>query len=333
MLGDQCRPKTCRSRSAASTRRLIYNQQPLTLGEVLENDPTIRTTYGFGNAAEQFVIRGFALFGDDMGVNGLYGIAPRQLVAPELFEQVQVLNGASAFINGAAPGGIGPWRQREPALKRAGRRDRHPRHRRLSSAMAHIGGSFDVARRFGDRPRMGRARERRLPRWRGRRSTAKIAARRCWARALDYDGGAFRAALDLAYQDVRVDSLRPKVTHRQPTSFPRVPDADANYAQDYTYTELRDVFGTLSLEYDLAANVLALCQGGRARGQRGRHLWRDHRDRRGDRRRRPAASTPSSPTSNNEAVEAGLRGSWRGGDHARVQFRRQHDLAGRSHRL
>ena len=71
---------------------LIYNQQPLSLGEVLDNDPTVRTTYGFGNAAEQFVIRGFALFGDDIGVNGLYGIAPRQLIAPELFERVEVLN-------------------------------------------------------------------------------------------------------------------------------------------------------------------------------------------------------------------------------------------------
>ena len=37
---------------------LILNQQPQTLGDVLENDPTIRTTFGFGNAAEQFVVRG-----------------------------------------------------------------------------------------------------------------------------------------------------------------------------------------------------------------------------------------------------------------------------------
>ncbi|MGC1270404.1 MAG: TonB-dependent receptor plug domain-containing protein, partial [Croceibacterium sp.] len=86
---------------------LILNQQPQTLGEVLQNDPTIRTTYGFGNAAEQFIVRGFPLFGDDIGLNGLYGIAPRQLVAPELFDSVQVLNGASAFLNGAAPGGSG----------------------------------------------------------------------------------------------------------------------------------------------------------------------------------------------------------------------------------
>ena len=55
---------------------LILNQQPQTLGDVLENDPTIRLSYGFGNAAELFVIRGFALFGDDIGLNGLYGVTP-----------------------------------------------------------------------------------------------------------------------------------------------------------------------------------------------------------------------------------------------------------------
>ena len=82
---------------------LILNQQPQTLGQVLENDPTVRMSYGFGNASEQFVIRGFALYGDDVRLNGLFGITPRQLVAPELFESVQVLNGASAFLFGAAP--------------------------------------------------------------------------------------------------------------------------------------------------------------------------------------------------------------------------------------
>ena len=68
---------------------LILNQQPQTLGDVLENDPTIRLSYGFGNAAELFVIRGFALFGDDIGLNGLYGVTPRQLVAPELLGSVR----------------------------------------------------------------------------------------------------------------------------------------------------------------------------------------------------------------------------------------------------
>ena len=127
---------------------LILNQQPQTLGDVLENDPTIRTTFGFGNAAEQFVIRGFSLFGDDLGVNGLYGIAPRQLIAPELFEQVQVLNGSSAFLNGAGPGGTGLGGSVNLQLKRAG----EDRNRATATFVGdgHFGGSFDVSRRFGE---------------------------------------------------------------------------------------------------------------------------------------------------------------------------------------
>ena len=37
--------------------------------------------------------------------NGLYGILPRQYIATELFERVEVQRGASAFLNGMAPGG------------------------------------------------------------------------------------------------------------------------------------------------------------------------------------------------------------------------------------
>ena len=63
---------------------LILNQQPQTLGEVLDNDPTIRTTYGYGNAAEQFVIRGFPLYGDDVGLNSRRWRrrAPKRRAAP-----------------------------------------------------------------------------------------------------------------------------------------------------------------------------------------------------------------------------------------------------------
>ncbi|RIV86804.1 TonB-dependent receptor [Aurantiacibacter zhengii] len=237
---------------------LIYNQQPLTIGDVLDNDPTVRTTYGFGNAAEQFVIRGFALFGDDVGVNGLYGIAPRQLIAPELFEEVQVLNGASAFLNGAAPGGSGLGGSVNLQLKRAGNDDM-ARATANFVGDAHIGGSFDVSRRFGAGNEFGvrvngAYRDGEVSVDREDRRTQVLGA------AFDYDSGPLRAALDLAYQEVRVDSLRPKVTLAG--FIPVVPDSDANYAQDYTYTELRDIFGTLSLEYDLASNVMLYAKAG-----------------------------------------------------------------------
>ena len=241
---------------------LIYNQQPLTIGEVLENDPTVRTTYGFGNAAEQFVIRGFSLFGDDVGVNGLYGIAPRQLIAPELFEQVQVLNGASAFLNGAAPGGSGLGGSVNLLLKRA--EADVTRATATFVGEGHLGGSFDVSRRFGPGRQWG-------VRVNGAYRDGEVAIDREDRRAqvlggaIDYDGGGLRAALDIAYQEVRVDSLRPKVSFTG-DAIPAVPDANANYAQDYTYTELADIFGTLSLEYDLAPDAMVYARAGARRG-------------------------------------------------------------------
>lgn len=245
---------------------LILNQQPLTLGEVLDNDPTVRTTYGFGNASELFVIRGFALFGDDVGVNGLYGIAPRQIVAPELYDSVQVLNGASAFLNGAAPGGSTLGGSVNLELKRAGF-DPLTRATLGYTSGAHFGGSFDVSRRFGANGEWGLRingayRDGETSVDREDRRTQVIGG------ALDYDGGNFRAALDLAYQNVRVDSLRPKVTLGAGlTAIPRVPAADANYAQDFTYTEMRDVFGTLSLEWDIADNALLYARAGARDGR------------------------------------------------------------------
>lgn len=244
---------------------LILNQQPLTLGEVLDNDPTVRTTYGFGNAAELFVIRGFALFGDDVGINGLYGVAPRQVIAPELYDSVQVLNGASAFLNGAAPGGSSLGGSVNLKLKRAGF-DPLTRATLGYTSDAHFGGSFDVSRRFGANGEWGL-------RVNGAYRDGQVAVEREDRRtqvlggALDYNGGNFRAALDLAYQEVRVDHLRPKVKIGGLSAIPAVPEAHANYAQDFTFTELRDVFGTLSLEWDVAENATLYARAGARDGR------------------------------------------------------------------
>src|SRR5262245_30778273 len=48
------------------TAQLVLDQQSETIGDVLDNDPSVRTTYGSGNQSELFVIRGFALNGDDV---------------------------------------------------------------------------------------------------------------------------------------------------------------------------------------------------------------------------------------------------------------------------
>lgn len=127
---------------------LILNQQSQTLGDVLLNDPTVRTTTGYGNYAQLFQIRGFTLYGDDIAIDGLYGVTPRQLVSPQLYESVQVLNGASAFLNGAAPGGSAIGGNVNLISKRAAATD-ITRVTGDYTSSAQGGGAVDISRRFG----------------------------------------------------------------------------------------------------------------------------------------------------------------------------------------
>lgn len=233
---------------------LILNQQPQTLGQVLENDPTIRSTTGFGIAGELFVIRGFALAGDDIGYDGLYGIMPRQLAAPELYQSVQVLNGATAFLNGAAPGGTGIGGSVNLIPKRAGADDLN----RVTAGYTgpeHIGGSFDVARRFGSGGEWGirvngtaRAGDAAIDD--EFRSTYVLGA------AIDYNSGPLRASFDIAYQRVKVSHFRPKLRVNTLAVIPEAPDASTNFGQPWQFTTLRDIFGQARVEYDIASDVM-----------------------------------------------------------------------------
>lgn len=251
VLGDKPAedlPFSLRSYNSA----LILNQQPQTLGQVLENDPTIRSTTGFGIAGELFVIRGFALAGDDIGYDGLYGIMPRQLVAPELYDSVQVLNGASAFLNGAAPGGSGIGGSVNLVPKRAGDRD-VMRATWGYTAPEHIGGSFDVGRRLGADGAWGirlngAARSGDVSVDDEFRSSVVLGG------AVDYSSGPFRASLDLAYQRVKVAHFRPKL--RIADVIPRVPDASTNFGQPWQYTTLRDIFGQVRAEFDIGEDAM-----------------------------------------------------------------------------
>lgn len=287
---------------------LILNQQPQTLGQLLENDPSIRTTYGFGNAAEVFVIRGFDLAGDDVGLDGLYGIAPRQLIAPELYDSVQVINGASAFINGAAPGGSGLGGSVNLIPKRA-ERDM-ARITGSWQADEHFGGSFDFGRRFGENREWG-------VRVNGVARTGDVAidgefrSTYTLGAALDYNDGPLRMSLDLAYQRVKVRGLRHKVTLLT-DAIPAVPRAGANYSQPWTYSTLRDVFGIAKIEYDVAENAMLYASFGARDGmEKGIYGGIDVTDALTGAAKGTGLYVPR--TDNNEAAQAGLRVKLNGG--------------------
>jgi iron complex outermembrane receptor protein len=240
------------------TAQLILDQQSETIGDVLENDPAVRTTYGSGNQSELFVIRGFALNGDDVAIDGLYGITPRQLVSPELYDSVQVLNGASAFLFGAAPGGsIGG------AINLIPKRATKTLFRATASYIGDsiVGGNFDVGTRLGEDKAVG---VRLVGVLREGDSSIDHEQRKVRAGGLDLDfsRGAGRIYVDLGYEFQRADWTRPIVRLSPGIAVPKPPRARANYGQPWAFTRLRDIYGLAKAELDIAEDWMIYAAAG-----------------------------------------------------------------------
>lgn len=241
------------------TNELIQDRQAKSVGDVLQNDPTVRTARGFGNFQESYFIRGFILGSDDVAYNGLYGLLPRQYIATELFERVEVLRGASTFLTGANPGsgGIGgsinllPKRAPNEALTRV-------------TLGVDSGGqgqfSTDVARRFGPDDATG---IRVNGAWRdgGTAVDDEKAQLGLLSVGLDWRSRDVRLSGDIGYQDNRLKQTRPNVDlglfGSQLATMPTAPDSESNFAQPWSYSNERDLFGTLRGEFDVTDNITA----------------------------------------------------------------------------
>jgi len=244
----------------AYTQTLIQNQQARSVGDVLQNDPAVRVAKGFGNFQEVYVIRGFPVFSDDMTLNGVYGILPRQFVAAELLERVEVFRGANSFLNGAAPGGSGVGGAFNMVPKRAGA-DPLTRLTFGYENDGHGYSALDAGRRFGADGAFG-ARLNLV----GRAGEMAIDDQ---GRDLgvvsfntDYQGPRLRLSADIGYQDHSIDDPRPQVTPLG--SAPAAPDASDNFAQPWTFSDERQLFGVARGELDVSDAVVAwLAFGGR----------------------------------------------------------------------
>jgi iron complex outermembrane receptor protein len=241
------------------TAKVIEDQQARTLADVLDNEPAVRSSLGYGNFAQTFTIRGFKLEGDDISLNGLYGVTPRQLVSTEALERVDVFKGTSAFVNGASPGGTGIGGNINLQLKRA---DDKPLTRVTmdTSSSGEFGTHLDVGRRFGDNDQFG---VRVNVAGRGGETGIDNEHRRSQtlAAAFDYRGEKLRLYADFLYQRVKVDQGR-SVVYVAGSQIPRVPSASSNFAQQWTYSNLEDTVGMLRAEYDFLPGWTAYAAGG-----------------------------------------------------------------------
>jgi iron complex outermembrane receptor protein len=241
------------------TAKLIQDQGARTIGDVLSNDPAVRTAYGYGNFQEIYVIRGFTLDSDDISLNGLYGITPRQLVDTGALERVDIFKGANAFENGAAPGGTGIGGNINLETKTA---DDKPLTRVTveGSASGQLGTHIDVGRRFGDNDQFG-IRVNQSNRDGETSVDGEHRRNNQTAVAIDWRGDKLRLEGDFLYQRQRVTDGR-GVVYVSGVEIPTVPSATHNYAQTWSYSDAEDTVGILRAEYDFLPGWTAYVAGG-----------------------------------------------------------------------
>jgi iron complex outermembrane receptor protein len=246
--------------AASYTSKLIEDQQAEDVGDVLLNDPSVRQSFGFGNQAQVFVIRGLPLASDDISYNGLYGVLPRQIISTDAIERVEVFKGPNAFINGVSPTGSGLGGSVNLQPKRAGDVPTR-RYTQDISTDGRIGEHLDLGQRFGEDNRFGARLN--LSQREGETAIDDQDQRtKLFIVGLDYRGDGFRASTDFGYQKQRINHLRNTVRPGTATSIPRAPDAEDNYGQDWTFAETEDTFGMARGEWDLSDNWTAYLAGG-----------------------------------------------------------------------
>lgn len=238
------------------TNTLIKDQQAASVADILQNDPGVSMARGFGNFQQVYKVRGFPLYSDDITYNGLYGLLPRQYLAAEFIERLDVFRGANAFLNGAAPGGSGIGGAINVVPKRASNEP-------LSQVTLgwESGGqgyaAADIGRRFGPDDSTGI----RVNAVRRAGGTAVDDESRQLGAAgigLDWHNARTRLSADIGWQNHELNRSQPSVTlNTALTAVPRAPEASANLAQPYTYSDERDLFGTVRGEFDISDKVMA----------------------------------------------------------------------------
>jgi iron complex outermembrane receptor protein len=250
--------------SSNYTQQFIQDQQARSVADVLQSDPGVRVARGFGNYQELYVIRGFPVNSDDLAYNGLNGVLPRQYIAAELLERVEVFRGANTFLNGATPGGGGIGGAINLLPKRAPNRDLNEFAAGMQSGrQTYL--AADLARRLGDEGRWG-VRVNLAQRRGGTGIDREDREVQLAALGADYRGRGYRLSADLGWQATAQANSRPAVNVGAGLAVPAAPDGAANFGQPWDYSSERDLFSTVRGEWDLAPDMLAWAAAGARRG-------------------------------------------------------------------
>ncbi|NHZ33473.1 TonB-dependent receptor [Massilia rubra] len=246
----------------AYTSGLMVNQQARSLADVMANDPAVQMNgpWYFDN----FYIRGFAINRQEIGFDGMYGIASAEGNVLQGVERVEVLKGPSTLINGSAPRGAAGG-----AINLVPKRAADTPLTQLSVAYlsdANIGAHLDVGRRFGPDNAFGarinlahRAGEVQGDHEKQRASSVSA--------GLDYRGERLRVSGDFGTSKQMLDGAKSNF-YVPGALLPAAPDGKNNVWPAWSYQDKENTFGVLRAEVDATDTLTVGAAYGGARAKR-----------------------------------------------------------------
>jgi iron complex outermembrane receptor protein len=235
------------------TAEQLQNQQARSVADVVANDASVRALTSAGGFGDEFQIRGFTVSNADIGINGLYGLAPTSRLPVEMVERVEVLKGPGTLANGVPPNGsIGG--SMNLVTKRAGD---EPLTRVTATYLSksQLGTHVDIGRRFGEDKAWGvrvngvvRSGEGTIDNGKQQLGLGSL--------GLDYRSRKLRWSLDALAQRDEISEFRPQSGFvAGMTQVPTAPDSRVNY---YPGTQFDSRNNTLAskLEYDLSDTLM-----------------------------------------------------------------------------
>jgi len=227
------------------TAETLANQQARTLADVVENEASVRNTNAAGGFGDSFMIRGYSVSADDVGLNGLYGLASTAIMPVALIERVEVLKGPGALMSGMALGGsVGGGIN--IVTKRAGD-EPLTRVTGTYESKGQFGTQMDVSRRFGENKEWGirvngqyKDGETNIVDSNQKQTLAAV--------ALDYTGARLRWTLDAFEQTGDTQNLRSQYSA---TGIPAAPSGHSTAFVGNALT-FKDSVLASRLEYDIS---------------------------------------------------------------------------------
>lgn len=245
------------------TEEFVLDQQARRLADIIAADPSTRSAMAEYGDSETYHIRGFPLFTNQVGINGLYGMTDLRRIAPDFYERVDVLKGPASMLNGSSPFGV-TGGNINLVSKRAGDT---PLNRFTASYISdsQFGGHLDLGRRFGEDNAWG-VRLNLLARDGDTPISRQSDRMHIGSLAVDYRGEKLTASFDLASQDRLTRGYSANITYGSGFALPRAPQNDKNFVNDWEFFKGDSHYWMTKVEYEFTPAFTAYINYGQAKG-------------------------------------------------------------------